>query len=1248
MPRFLSRAGTHIDDLERQLARVGSAEDDTPPDAHREHASGHHSDEQDGPADESAALLGTHKREQSLLPYSNRASRSRLLRTGYSAVSISENNNASSNSTGGERTPGPSCQGCGRSTCYGGTGCHDGCGHAAGTNSAMPVDTPSAPLSPPSSPPSPPRKLGTWDGVFMPVMLSIWGILVYVRMGYFLGQIGVIGTIGSFVCGYLVTTMTTLSISAISTNGTVKGGGPYYMLSRSLGPEFGGSIGLMFYAGTLLSGALNAVAFVEPLLSNFGQSGGDIARLFPEGAYWGILYSSVLLLLCTVVCLTGAQMFAKAATALSTLIIASTAMIILSFAFCQPFVDEEKAIHYTSWSMDTLRENLWPELTPISPGRPSETFGSVLGVLFPACIGIMAGASMSSALRKPSKSIPKGTLWAVLITFLLYMTIIVSLGSTTRRITLRENFNVLQEINILPIIVPLGAITTSVTSTLSGVLSSASILQAIAKDDLFAWLKPFKRVDPRENPVPAILITYTLSQLAFFVGDTNAVAPYATVFNLIMFAFVNFACMVLKLAASVNFRPTFHYFKAWTAFLGAGGCFAIMLFVDTTSALISTAVVIILFLYVHYTCPPKPWGDVTQSLIYHQCRKFMLRLDLRKDHVKFWRPQILLLVNNPRSSLNLVRFCNSLKKGGLYVIGHVIRGDFYDRVSEYKQQEAAWMRLIDVLRVKAFLNLTISDSDDAGARSIAFGAGLGGMRPNIVVMGFLNLKHRRTLERSQCRSAVEPSSNNYNSNSNSDFRCTGGCYSDSDSDDEEMALPTDNIKLNAAMTPTAYVRIIENMLTMGKAVGIGHGFSKLRGTTPWDQTTYHDPADVAEEYRRVDKLLKDLRVTAELHVHYLRGSGITAYDEAVEATAAAAAMTEAMEDGGVVIATTSSAGISGGSTLANQQHYNQYPPNTTIRISPSNQKPTRTPEPLGLSASVGRRTIGELTSPGGFNMKVNLPMPLRYEATRIDQRTKSINGASDINGSSTDTSSDSSNESSESETESDILPLSVKKLSLLPRFATISSPTSSSQTNNSSGSKRGAFFWTRNRRSSADPQKSSGHRVRILGDISEESGNKSTALEEGHLKPRRRSDGSMVLSSIYSRALLAKVSESSIQGYNNIDNPTATSEPSVNNGSNNTPCKPTPVVAHDVQASGVSEFNDMSVTVQNRILNEMIRRQSSDSTALVFTTLQAPEPGTSDSDQKALEYLEDIDTLARGLPPVFLVHATSLTITTSL
>ncbi|KAJ2744946.1 hypothetical protein GGI20_002553 [Coemansia sp. BCRC 34301] len=1278
--QYFVRAGTHIDDLERQLARVGSVDND---DASADEGAAWPLAATESPT-ETTALLESNTAHRLALPPNARST------TGCHGLSIfvpqsqqqqeeERQNGANADDDGGnlEGDDAPrisqlrSRKGRGRT------------GAAA-------------------------RKLGTWDGVFLPVMLSIWGILVFVRMGYFLSQVGIIGTIVSFVCGYLVTTMTTLSISAISTNGTVKGGGPYYMLSRSLGPEFGGSIGLMFYAGTLLSGVLNAVAFVEPLLSNFGRTAGDITHTFPEGEYWSILYSSALLTFCTVVCLTGARVFAKASTVLSTFIIASTAMILVSFAFQKPFVNEEKAIHYTSWSLATLKENFWPDLAPIAEGRPSETFGTVLGVLFPACIGVMAGASMSSALRKPSKSIPKGTLWAVVITFFLYLTIIICLGSTTRRTTLRDNFNVLQEINILPIIVPIGAITTSVTSTLSGVLSSASILQAIAKDDLFACLGPLKRVSRSDNPTRAIVITFVISQLAFFMGDTNAVAPYTTMFNLIMFGFVNLACLVLKLAASVNFRPTFHYFKAWTAFLGAAGCFVVMLFVDMASALVSTGVVILLFLYVHYTCPPKPWGDVTQSLIYHQCRKYMLRLDLRKDHVKFWRPQILLLVHNPRSSVHLIRFCNALKKGGLYVIGHVIKGRFYDLLPELRQQESAWMRLIDVLHVKAFLNLAIDKDDDAGARSIIFGAGLGGMRPNIVVMGFLNLAHRV--------------------DSTSDDFCLGGLCDGAHSCDDavdDMELPTDNIKLNSPISAVAYLRIIEDALLMGKAVGIAHGFSKLGSVLPpiphcdvpssqqgadllWQAplvaaeshparkayskqyidlwpiqigtattvtgqgdtrasyltnfdsyvmvlqlgTVLHlvpywnkhyilrvmcfveNKSDVAEEFRRVDKLLRDLRVMAELHVHYLRGAGLSTYEEASNEMAA------------------------------------RQPPSLDDAL----QRESGASSSQAIPASHGQSltSVGDSSAvTGAFSMKVNLPMPLRYEASRAGRRGSRDNSLSLSSGTTSSSEEDSDLETDSSPGYNSTV---AGRTSILPRYATVSGTDPRRGQRTASG---GAFW--RKRRQSADPNRS---RHVIIGNLP--LGSKDVDIS---MRPRRRgSDGAMVLSDFYSRTLAAVASQvataasprpTSVQAkQRGSESDVPLEELSIAGGSHpplvdtvcpgsalksftfaSAPAGALPEATESATRSSADEpteamtvdFNDMPVNTQNRILNEMIRREcNGTTTALIFTTLQAPEPGTSDSETKAVEYLKDIDALAHGLPPVFLVHATSLTVTTSL
>ncbi|KAJ2549920.1 hypothetical protein EV175_004259, partial [Coemansia sp. RSA 1933] len=1261
--------GTNIDDLERQLARVGSAENE-------------------GSSADDEVIVGSPS------ALSRADERTPLLRSSGSTplvMSSPRQPPVEYASLAGSREQPPLRQSddshCG-SSCRGhqnhnshGHGCRHRPGAAILDGADSATLTTSAATANNSTAAVPARKLGTWDGVFMPVTLTIWGILVYVRMGYFISQAGIVGTVGGFACGYMVTTLTTLSISAISTNGTVKGGGPYYMLSRSLGPEFGGSIGLMFYTGTLLAGALNAVAFVEPMLSNFGQLAGDIAHVFPEGPRWHILYSSILLALCTTVCLTGAQMFARASTFLSTIIIASIAAIMASFALRTPFADDERGVYYSGWSMETLRENMWPELTPLAPGMAPETFSSVLGVLFPACIGIMAGASMSSQLRKPSKSIAKGTIWAVGVTFVLYMALALALGATTRRYTLRTNFNVLQEINVLPIIVPIGALTTGVTSTLSGLLSAASVLQAIAKDDLFAVLTPLKRTGSNGTPTRAIAVTYAISQMAFFVGDTNAVAPFTTMFNLIMFGFVNLACLVLKLAASVNFRPTFHYFRAWTAALGAISCFAVMLFVDALSALASTAVVVVLFLYVHYTCPPKPWGDVTQSLIYHQCRKFMLRLDVRKDHVKFWRPQILLLVHNPRTSLHLVRFCNALKKGGLYVVGHVIKGDFRQMMWELRRQESAWLRLIDVLGVKAFLNIAVDTSDDAGARSIVFGAGLGGMRPNIVVMGFYNLHANPP--------PPLPS-------------------------DPLAALPTDAIQLNTPISPVAYLRIIEDVLAMGKALGIAYGFSRLdqtmvaplsaggeasvhesfasiaahlglkptgtleRGRTqqcidlwpiqigsattaisadgkhayltnfdsyvmvlqlgtvlhlvPYWNKHYRlrvmcfveDQRDVDEEYRRVAKLLRDLRVNAELHVHYMRNAGLDTYDRAAE---------ESPTDGSVQ----HDAGL-----VPEQQDVSLVVPNTPPMPLPPNSRQRQSSQQQQQQQS----DASPLT-PSGFSMRVNLPMPLRYEATRLDNLSGSLtaDGSGGVAGANDNQSSSSSRElSSESDSdldETDHPSLHIGRLPLSTQGGGIFGSHRITFRSRDDEPLLGSVESIARRRSGRRGRRNTSFGADGFGGL----WNNNATQQQGHggrvFKQRRRSDGSMVLSGLYPHALTAEAVAAAaavLPESNDVSDATY-----LNPGTNNSNRATESVGGtlglgfNQPPSPRVKEFNDMPIGTQNLILNELIRRESTDgSTAVIFTTLQAPEPGTSDSEKKTMEYLADIDTLAKDLPPVFL------------
>ncbi|CAB1349140.1 unnamed protein product [Coregonus sp. 'balchen'] len=184
-------------------------------------------------------------------------------------------------------------------------------------------------------------------------------------------------------------------------------------------------------------------------------------------------------------------------------------------------------------------------------------------------------------------------------------------------------------------------------------------------------------------------------------------------------------------------RPTFRYFTWHTCVLGIVGCAVMMFLINSIYASASIAFMLLLLLLIHYLSPTSSWGYISQALIFHQVRKYLLMLDVRKDHVKFWRPQVLLMVSNPRSSVGLITFINDIKKSGLYVLGHVQLGDLDTLPSDPLQcRYDSWLSLVDHLNIKAFVNLTLADSVRHGVQHLLFISGLGGMRPNTLVLGF--------------------------------------------------------------------------------------------------------------------------------------------------------------------------------------------------------------------------------------------------------------------------------------------------------------------------------------------------------------------------------------------------------------------------------------------------------------------------------------------------------------------------------
>ncbi|KTG43050.1 hypothetical protein cypCar_00041021 [Cyprinus carpio] len=294
-----------------------------------------------------------------------------------------------------------------------------------------------------------PPKLNIFFGVVIPTLLSMFSVVVFLRIGFVVGQCGLYQTIAMLLVAYFIISMTVLSVCAISTNGALDAGGAYYMISRALGPEFGGSIGIMFFLANVCGSALYVLGLVEAMLTTFGvpEDGSSLSAsrymVLPTGYWWSLLYGTVILLLCVLVCLIGAHIYAKATFLIFIIVIVVLGTIFISF-FIVPFRTVQLPGHrnasigptsanFTGFKLDTLMGNVQADYTVDYTTGVMMSFATVFAVMFNGCTGIMAGSNMSGDLKNPSYSIPRGTITAVIFTFVIYNLLSILISCTCDR-----------------------------------------------------------------------------------------------------------------------------------------------------------------------------------------------------------------------------------------------------------------------------------------------------------------------------------------------------------------------------------------------------------------------------------------------------------------------------------------------------------------------------------------------------------------------------------------------------------------------------------------------------------------------------------------------------------------------------------------------------------------------------------------------------------------------------------------------
>jgi amino acid transporter len=552
-------------------------------------------------------------------------------------------------------------------------------------------------------------RFGTFGGVFTPCALTILGVIMFLRLGQVVGRAGVYHALAIILLANVITLLTALSLSAIATNTRVKGGGAYYLISRSLGVEFGGAIGIVFFSAQAMAVALYVVGFTEAFMA-----------VFPSVTLSAAAIGTILNVAVFICVLIGASWTVKVQYGILAIMVAALASFFVGAL--------------TVASPATLDTNLHTAYTD------GEGFFAAFALFFPAVTGIMAGANMSGDLKDPGRMIPRGTLAAIGVTAVVYVAMAVVLGAACSRATLLEDNEIVRDTAWLPILITAGIFAATLSSALASMMGAPRILQALARDDIFPWLRIFGRASgPNAEPRRAIILTFLIAQVCVMLGDLDTIAPLITMAFLITYGTLNLATYFESISRNPSYRPRFRFSHWSTALLGGLGCLAVMFLIAPVWAIVSMLLMAAIHRMVKVREIKARWGDVRSGAAFERARRSLLALEEQKYHPKNWRPIVLALSGAGWQRTHLAVFGHWLTAGhGVLTLGQVIHGEVEDWAERRQRQEDLVRAFIDEEQLQAFAAVVVAPYLSDGVESLLQCHGLGAMKPNTVLLGWPN------------------------------------------------------------------------------------------------------------------------------------------------------------------------------------------------------------------------------------------------------------------------------------------------------------------------------------------------------------------------------------------------------------------------------------------------------------------------------------------------------------------------------
>lgn len=545
-------------------------------------------------------------------------------------------------------------------------------------------------------------RFGSFAGVFTPNVLTILGIILFLRTGWVVGQAGLAGALFIIVISNLLSLFAGLSLSSVATNMHVKTGGIYYMISRTLGLEIGGAIGIPLYIAQAISVAFYIIGFTEAVTAVFSSIDPVILSISVALVFGFLAY-------------IGADFTLK----IQFVILGILFLAILSF-------------FSGSWGE-------WYAPGLYSTSTSTATFGEVFAIFFPAVTGIMVGVSMSGDLKNPAKNIPRGTLSSVGITAFIYLAAAIWLGLHATTNELITNNLIMQKVARWPKLILLGVWASTLSSALGSLLAAPRTLQALSFDRVVPRVLS-AQLGSETEPRFAVIITTTIAIMVILMGNLNFVAPIISMFFLNTYGMINLAAGVELLVGNPSFRPQFKVH--WIIpLVGGFGCYAAMFLISPMATVIAISVSYGVYIYLKRRSIHQNWGDIRSGLWFSFARFGLIRLEASPQHARNWRPNIIAFTGAAgisHSREQLLELASWLSGGqGVVTLYHLLVRDI-DALAGRGLREASRNSLrkyLDEKGIIAFTECSIVSDFYQGVLSTIQSHGFTGIEPNTALLG---------------------------------------------------------------------------------------------------------------------------------------------------------------------------------------------------------------------------------------------------------------------------------------------------------------------------------------------------------------------------------------------------------------------------------------------------------------------------------------------------------------------------------